>query len=1156
MKYLKYTLVLAVFVSSKMMAQDETPTKNYVKNTTYQVETTDGNVATDDKIETITYYDGLGRPQQTRAKQAGGNKEDIITPIVYDGFGRQILQYLPNADSGASSLYFITPVTLISDVESYYISNFPDDINSGTPNPYSESAYDGSPLNRVLQQAAPGEDWAIGSGHEIDFEYGTNATLEIQHFIVNLSFANDTYTPALALSGSYAENELIKVTVKDENHDGTTAKDHTTEEFKDKAGRVILKRTYNNEVIHETYYVYDAYGNLTYVLPPESNPHLGVPSLDELCYQYVYDVRNRLAEKKIPGKGWEYIVYNFIDQPVLTQDQNLKASDDWVFTKYDAHGRITYTGIMTSTSSRTSLQTTLDAETILFEKSGSITIDDINTFYTNDAYPQNNIDELHTIHYYDDYNFDNLWLNPPGSNVIYGESITADVTGLPTGSKTKVLGVSPNRWITAVSYYDEKARPIYSRTYYHHEDYHDQTFTEYNFIGNVKRVKNQLRYKTNSNIGGEEDFTYDHAGRVDRHRHRVIEGRTYKPWEVLSVSEYDGLGQLITKDIGNTEATPLQTVNYTYNVRGWLKQINDVDNLGSVDLFAFELKYNTPDFSPGTRGLYNGNISEAHWVTANDNINRNYRYQYDDLNRIIEAINVSDITNENSRYQVKDIIYDKNGNINTLTRNGWQNSGLYGSMDVLDYDYTGNQLIKVKDTGNTSYGFIDGVDEAEEYTYDNNGNMITDDNKGITTITYNHLNLPTQVTLSNGNIQYIYDALGIKLRKVVNETGQSSVSTNYAGNFVYDNDVLTFFNTAEGYIEPAGAGVYEYTYQYKDHLGNIRLSYKNIGTTSIPDWQIQEENNYYPFGLKHKGYNYVINGTDHKYGFGGMEEQDDNVGGSQLNWLDFGARNYDASLGRWMNLDPLAEMMTRHSPYNYAFDNPVFFIDPDGMKPRKNIIQSTSTGNIKPVRMFAHYHKRKKKGILDLSTKTYTGVHWIPNSGISTKGVSVELSKMVNENSIITNIISEFSAPEFTNSVSSEVKTITGQYFNSDGEAVSDIGEASSYSVTANTETTTFDTGVTGKLPEQGTLTVESTTTTYDITGGSGSSKYGGKQLTNAKTTVGEPSLSTINFDNAGSKLQNSVKDAVDDNFKQAVLAGAKILENISKSIEKSIEQN
>ena len=334
-------------------------------------------------------------------------------------------------------------------------------------------------------------------------------------------------------------------------------------------------------------------------------------------------------------------------------------------------------------------------------------------------------------------------------------------------------------------------------------------------------------------------------------------------------------------------------------------------------------------------------------------------------------------------------------------------------------------------------------------------------------------------------IKYFYDATGVKLKKTVHNF-INITTTDYAGNYIYENNDLKFFSHPEGYVEPDGNGGYDYVYQYKDHLGNIRLSYtentetqeevvfsdglesasgwdgsgnswghpisafdstfKRTGnysgrldrdagdgnawdtSTHSNDWVaididkptyytmsawmfledvndnraqlylfmktneetgyntainlastivkgqwvkieksvlvqdnidklniritnrydgkvwfddvkitkgnasnaiIVEENNYYPFGLKHKGYNYVINGTDHKYGFGGKEEQDE-LG---LKWLDFSARNYDPAIGRWMNLDPLAEQMRRHSPYNYAYDNPIYFIDPDGMMP-------------------------------------------------------------------------------------------------------------------------------------------------------------------------------------------------------------------------------
>ena len=154
----------------------------------------------------------------------------------------------------------------------------------------------------------------------------------------------------------------------------------------------------------------------------------------------------------------------------------------------------------------------------------------------------------------------------------------------------------------------------------------------------------------------------------------------------------------------------------------------------------------------------------------------------------------------------------------------------------------------------------------------------------------------------------------------------TGTTIEYAGNYVYENGNLQFFNQPEGYVEPDGSGGYDYVYQYKDHLGNIRMSYKNTGSTSSPTLQIQEENNYYPFGLKHKGYNNGII-TEHPYKYNGKELNQE-LG---LDWYDYGARNYDAALGRWMNIDPLAEERNWLSPYNYVQNNPILRIDPNGM---------------------------------------------------------------------------------------------------------------------------------------------------------------------------------------------------------------------------------
>src|SRR5690606_8258149 len=211
--------------------------------------------------------------------------------------------------------------------------------------------------------------------------------------------------------------------------------------------------------------------------------------------------------------------------------------------------------------------------------------------------------------------------------------------------------------------------------------------------------------------------------------------------------------------------------------------------------------------------------------------------------------------------------------------------------------------------------------------------MTSDANKGITVIGYNHLNLPDEIVTGSGTISYVYDALGTKLQKSV--SGEGSV-TQYAGNFVYAGSTtvqtLQHFGHPEGYVTPDGMGGYDHVYQYRDHLGNVRLSYSDadLNGSINPSTEILQERNFYPFGLEHRGYNNVVNGTENNYKTYQGQEINKELG---LNWISFKYRNYDPAIGRFMSVDPLTEEYTDWSPYVFSGNRVIDARELEGLEP-------------------------------------------------------------------------------------------------------------------------------------------------------------------------------------------------------------------------------
>ena len=955
---------LYLFLLFPILAIAQSSDQNWVKTKTYKEPTTNA-LTTPTPAQAVTqvsYFDGLGRAIQQVAHAQSNTGKDIVTHIEYDAFGRPAKEFLPYANQNASLNYNASAGT---DVLGFYNTTG----YENTSNPFSQKQFEASPLNRVLKQAAPGNAWSMGSGKEIKMDYQTNTATDVKLYKVTTTW-NATlgiYDIVLSQTGHFAANQLYKTITYDENSPGGTSNVGRTEEYKDKEGKVILKRTFNNSAAHETYYVYDTFGNLTYVIPPLVTSV--TTQLDGLCYQYKYDARNRLVEKKLPGKQWEYIVYDKLDRVVATGPAyNPYGGSDtnkgWLLTKYDVFNRPVYTAwynaAVASSANRKTLQDTYNNATLFSESktTSATTINGIATKYTNQVSPSAFV--VLTVNYYDSYDFPNAPTIP--AQVEGQNTQSTNLKGMPTGSWVRVLDAAGST-SNELSYtiYDTRYRPIRSYTKNYLDGY-TQVDTKLDWAGKTLYTLTSQRRTAASELFIVKDrFEYSPQDRLTKHVQQLT-SPTLLPEQLLTLNTYDELGQLTSKKVGGTDVTgaqALQAVDYSYNIRGWLKAINDVNTLGT-DLFAFKINYNQKE--NGTAGLFNGNITETLWRTSADNIKRKYNYSYDNLNQLLQANYSKPDAGTNLNNYKEWLNYDANGNITDIVRTGFMDPVAGTVENVIDnlkfvYDTASqNRLLKVNDLSNSPQGFKDNyTSTANDFSYDNNGNMTADNNKGIGSIIYNHLNLPIKINFGvKGEITYLYNAIGGKVRKiVVDKVSNITTTTDYLSGFQYLNTTLQFFPHAEGYVHytrplsNSQLGSFNYVFNYTDHLGNVRVSFaKDPLQDNV--LKILEENHYYAFGMKHENYNVTrvnfkrypdtgvelvpmpaVANASYNYKYNGKELQEE-LG---LNMYDYGARNYDPALGRWMNIDPLAEKMRRHSPYNYAFNNPMRFTDPDGMKP-------------------------------------------------------------------------------------------------------------------------------------------------------------------------------------------------------------------------------
>lgn len=914
-------------------AKAQTVTQNYVAKRTML----DSGGAC---IMSVDYYDGLGRCIESAIGGQGNENRFLYSTKAYDANGNITRQTL--LVPGGVSPHWMP----IGEIEPMLL-----DYYDGDSAPYAETAYNASGKPEEVWGA--GEAWR-NDNHSIKYQYATNKDNEVRRYTI-------TAMGQLKLEGYYQGRMLYKETVTDEDNRTTTV-------YTDFQGRKVLQVQGSDAY---TYYIYDDFGRLCFVLPPALHSKLSSVGaswdaasepLHQYAYCYRYDARGYCSWKQLPGCGPVTMEYDRAGQLLFSSDGNQSQRGRQTFHLYDNLGREVVTGECKKT------ENTYSQIPITASYTGSGTFDgyDCSELILSDVH-------LMAVNYYDDYSFLDALTPAQQNNLAYSsyEGFTGyepTAKGLLTGKRVYHLD-DPTRYETTALFYDIKGQLVSSRST-NHIGGTETTYSDYTFTGQPLSSVH-IHTAINKTTLTEKTFNhYDVYGRLSSTDY-TINGKTVK----LQQLGYDALGRLAHCLVGN-----LEYQNYRYNLRGWQQEIDG-------QRFSEVMCYNSSidGLSPLAK-QYSGNISAYRWKNYVDKTWRGYQCGYDNNSRLVsatygEGTNLATNKNKYTEY----FAYDLMGNVTGIQRNGRLDNGSYGLMDDLSLYYNGNQLQYVDNAEQGAhytgvFSYPDHSSREDEYEYDKNGNLTKNLDRKIAKIEYNVLNLPSKITSTGTRpdiVEYSYDAAGRKLKSsyymkmggtvtparpglkvsgmrpselsadsllVPGHTFKDSLvhvpdtliaprpfvgykesaGTTYCDNILYEDNKTIVLNP-HGYAEitkntATGEQTTTFYYYIKDHLGNNRVVLREDG-------EVMQQNHYYPYGAL------MAESSEsdvQRYKFGG-KELDRKMG---LDLYDYGARWYDpvGSLG-FTTMDPLAEEDYGISPYVYCRDNPVRYIDMDGEKP-------------------------------------------------------------------------------------------------------------------------------------------------------------------------------------------------------------------------------
>lgn len=876
--------------------------KNYIASYTFRKEGAlfQERNKSEKAFKSLEYQDGLGRAIQQIALKTLPGEYSMVKGFEYDSLGRQSTQYrnLPMLTNGSYKDSWKTYL------KSAYQSSYK-----------SESLFDD--YNRLSKQGSFGRNYALNA-HASNYSYGMNKS-GIPSYSIKQGddeFKAKTYASGTLFRNAVYFEGITNVSYK--NMDGQVVRKAAIK------GKVTTDPTYENALI--TDYVYDDYGNLRAILPPQAK---GDVNQDKFVYQFHYDKRGRIIKKNIPGAGSIVLKYDDLDRPINETD----ARGNTTYVKYDQFSRPIETGLRLHSATGT------DSDMPL-QKS-----------------------------YYDNYEFDFAKANPPRfKNAKFNK-------GRSTGSETKVLGEEV--WIKSVNYYDKRGRLIEVISQ-NNTGGIDKIKNSYDFEGKLLSSVLTKNYKgkewdvTREYAYGKTGELLDVSHKINKERKVILNAFKYKPDGALAEKrvhngkiktkyEYDELDRMVKtatekhfelelafdSNLDGTQNTPYYdgslsamawktagkermtysfdyddyknlkaansndhayTASYSYNKNGNIDQLQRFDSIGLYQSLTYKYKGNQLD------SLKRNNTEEVE-VWPGD-ANNNTEVDVDDLQDVgyYWHLKVRPRDKRSDEWMAwwvkrrkgdKTVFSDSNGD------------GFINEMDTVAIN---QNLLKSHPTAkinkNNTYG----------YQYDANGNMIWDEYKNIE-IHYNHLNLPdTIIAHGQGKIINVYLADGSLLqRKVIVIEGQGEDAEekeidrlDYQGEFLFQEDRLSKIITEEGYVSPSETNKKKLTYFYvvSDHLGHSRVvldEKENVVQTTA----------YYPYGLpitdlsSETKYNYLYTGKEFVGEFG-------------LNWYDHHARQYDAEIGRWSAIDP---QLVSASPYMAMGNNPMMMIDPDGENP-------------------------------------------------------------------------------------------------------------------------------------------------------------------------------------------------------------------------------